>query len=81
VLTNPNPEDPYGIGNNRYLSPVIGFPAITVPAGFTVDGLPVGLELMGRPFTEGMLLQYAYAYEQKTHHRRTPQSTPALSRP
>ncbi len=78
VLTNPNPEDTYAIGNNRYLSPVIGFPAITVPAGFTVDGLPVGLELMGRPFTEGMLLQYAYAYEQRTEHRRPPGTTPAL---
>jgi Asp-tRNA(Asn)/Glu-tRNA(Gln) amidotransferase A subunit family amidase len=78
VLTNPNPEDAYGLGNNRYLSPVIGFPAITVPAGFTVDGLPVGLELLGRPFTEGMLLQYAFAYEQKTRHRRPPRTTPPL---
>ncbi|HSF19768.1 MAG TPA: amidase family protein [Vicinamibacteria bacterium] len=79
VLTNPNPDDAYGIGNNRYLSPVIGFPAITVPAGFTADALPVGIELMGRPFTEGMLLQYAYAYEQKTRHRKPPESTPELN--
>ena len=79
VLTNAKTEDAYGRGTNRRLSPVIGFPAITVPAGFTVDGLPVGLELMGRPFTEGMLLQYAYAFEHRTHHRRPPGATPALN--
>ena len=78
ATTNADTEDAYGIGNNRYLSPVIGFPALTVPAGFTSAGLPVGLELMGRPFTEGMLIQYAYAYEQGTHRRRPPETTPAL---
>jgi Asp-tRNA(Asn)/Glu-tRNA(Gln) amidotransferase A subunit family amidase len=79
VLTNPKTNDAYAAGSNRRLSPVTGFPAITVPAGFTVDELPVGLELMGRPFTEGMLLQYAYAYEQKTHHRKPPNTTPPLN--
>jgi amidase len=70
--------DSTGPGNNRRLSPVLGFPAITVPAGFTADGLPVGLELMGRPFAEPTLLRMAYAYEQGTRHRRPPASTPAL---
>jgi Asp-tRNA(Asn)/Glu-tRNA(Gln) amidotransferase A subunit family amidase len=79
VLTNAKTKDAYGVGTNRRLSPVIGFPAITVPAGFTADGLPVGLELMGRPFTEGMLLQYAYAFEQRTQHRKPPATTPALA--
>ena len=79
ATTNTNTEDAYGIGNNRYLSPVIGFPALTVPAGCTSAGLPVGLELMGRPFTEGLLIQYAYAYEQGTHRRRPPATTPALA--
>ena len=37
ALTNPDPGDRYGWGNNRRLSPVTGFPAITVPAGFTED--------------------------------------------
>ena len=70
--------DAAGPGNNRRLSPVIGFPAITVPAGFTADGLPVGLEFMGRAFAEPTLFRLAYAYEQGTHHRKPPQTTPAL---
>ena len=71
--------DSAGPGNNRRLSPALGFPAITVPAGFTGDGLPIGLELMGREFNEALLLRLAYAYEQGTHHRRPPQTTPALA--
>jgi Asp-tRNA(Asn)/Glu-tRNA(Gln) amidotransferase A subunit family amidase len=68
-----------GLGNNRRLSPVIGFPAITVPAGFTSDGLAVGLELMARPFAEPLLMRLAYAYEQETRYRKPPASTPALA--
>jgi len=70
--------DSAGPGNNRRLSPVIGFPAMTVPAGFTPDGLPVGLEFMGRPFDEPTLFRLGYAYEAGTHHRRPPTLTPAL---
>lgn len=80
VLTNPRPVDGYGRGDNRGLSPTIGFPALTVPAGFTSDQLPVGLEFLGRPFTEARLLEYGYAYEQATGHRRPPATTPALPR-
>ena len=81
VETNPNPEDGYGLGGNRSLSPAIGFPALTVPAGFTADELPVGLEFLGRPFTEGMLLGLGYAFEQATRHRRPPPNTPGLQSP
>ncbi|MBT2213156.1 amidase [Actinomadura sp. NEAU-AAG7] len=55
-----------------------GFPALTVPAGFTPDGMPVGVELLGRPFSEPKLLGLGFAYEQATHHRRPPVSTPPL---
>jgi Asp-tRNA(Asn)/Glu-tRNA(Gln) amidotransferase A subunit family amidase len=65
-------------GNNRRLSPIIGFPALTVPAGFTSDGLPVGLEFMARPFTEAMLFRFGYDYEQQTHRRRSPPFAPPL---
>jgi Asp-tRNA(Asn)/Glu-tRNA(Gln) amidotransferase A subunit family amidase len=66
------------LGNNRRLSPVLGFPALTLPAGFTTDGLPVGIEFMARPFAEATLFRLGYDYEQRTHHRRPPVLTPAL---
>ena len=65
-------------GSNCQLSPTTGFPAISVQAGFTAEGLPVGVELLGRPFSDGKLVSYAYDYEGATHHRRTPALTPAL---
>ena len=49
-----------------------GLPAITVPAGFTDHGLPIGIELLGRPFAEPRLIALAYAFEQATDHRRPP---------
>ncbi len=78
VLTNPRPSDDYGLGDNRGLSPTLGFPAITVPAGFTSDELPIGLEFLGRPFAERALLGYAFAYEQATRHRRPPGTAPKV---
>ena len=65
-------------GSNCQLSASTGFPAISMPAGFTADGLPVGVELLGRPFDDAKLVSYAYAYEQATHHRRAPARTPPL---
>jgi Asp-tRNA(Asn)/Glu-tRNA(Gln) amidotransferase A subunit family amidase len=79
VLTNPAPRDGYGLGDNRGLSPATGFPALTVPAGFTREDLPVGLEFLGRPFSEKDLLDLGYAFEQGTHHRHPPATTPALN--
>jgi amidase len=52
---------------------------MTVPSGFTEDGLPVGITFFGKPYSEPLLLKLAYAYEQATHHRRPPESTPALA--
>jgi amidase len=59
-------------GSNAALSANTGFPAISVPAGFTPNGFPVGVELIGRPFAEPTLLALAFDYEQGTHHRRPP---------
>jgi Asp-tRNA(Asn)/Glu-tRNA(Gln) amidotransferase A subunit family amidase len=78
VLTNAK-TDLVGPGNNRRLSPALGFPAITIPAGFTADNFAVGIEFLGRPFAETTLFKLAYAYEQGTHHRKPPASTPALA--
>ena len=66
------------MGTNCQLSANSGLPAIVVPGGFTPDGLPVGLELLGRAWSEPQLIKFAYAYEQATRHRRPPASTPAL---
>jgi aspartyl-tRNA(Asn)/glutamyl-tRNA(Gln) amidotransferase subunit A len=50
-----------------------GLPAITVPCGFSRDGLPVGLQVVGPSFGESGLLTVAFAYQQATHwHRKHP---------
>jgi amidase len=59
-------------GSNCRLSANTGLPAVTVPAGFTADGLPVGLELLGPAWSDARLLALAYAFEQTTGHRRAP---------
>lgn len=62
-----------GGDNNQFFAPSTGFPAITVPMGYTRDNtLPAGLQFFGRPWSEATLLRLAYAYEQGTHHRRPP---------
>jgi aspartyl-tRNA(Asn)/glutamyl-tRNA(Gln) amidotransferase subunit A len=50
---------------------LIGFPAVSIPCGFTANGLPVGMQLVARPWQEGLLLTAAHAYEHVTdwHHR------------
>jgi len=56
--------------NNNAPFDVFGLPAISIPCGFTNDGLPIGLQLVGAPFAESTVLALAYAYEQKTDWRR-----------
>jgi Asp-tRNA(Asn)/Glu-tRNA(Gln) amidotransferase A subunit family amidase len=68
--------------NSQVFSPGTGFPAITVPMGYTRSVLPAGLQLLGRPWSEGTLYRLAFAYEQATKHRRSPASvTTSTSRP
>jgi Asp-tRNA(Asn)/Glu-tRNA(Gln) amidotransferase A subunit family amidase len=54
--------------------------SMTVPSGFTSNNLPVGITFFGLPYSEPMLLKLAYAYEQATHHRIPPSTTPPLPR-
>jgi aspartyl-tRNA(Asn)/glutamyl-tRNA(Gln) amidotransferase subunit A len=76
LITPTSPTVPFKIGEKTdnpiqmYLSDVCtlpiniaGLPAVSIPAGF-VDGLPVGLQIIGRPFAEETILRVAYAYEQ-----------------
>lgn len=66
--------------NSQVFSPTPGFPAVNVPMGYTQDAtLPIGLTLLGRAWSESTLFRLAYAYEQATHHRRPPASTPPLA--
>ncbi len=68
-----------GGDNSQFFSPTTGFPAIQVPMGYTRGGrLPAGITFFGRAWSEPTLIKYAYAYEQATHHRRAPESTPPL---
>lgn len=53
-------------------------PAISMPGGLTDDGLPVGVELLGKPYQEHRLIEMAYAYEQATETRQSPETTPSL---
>jgi len=65
--------------NSQFFSPTTGFPAINVPMGFTRGGtLPAGMTIYGRAWSEAALIKYAYAFEQATHHRHAPASTPPL---
>ena len=58
-------------------APLAGLPALSVPCGLDGAGLPVGLQLMGRHFSEGLLLGAAHQYQQATDwHRRVPTETP-----
>ena len=67
------------------LSSSTGFPSIAVPAGFAPDenapiGVPVGMEIIGRPWSEAKLIEIAYAFEQHSHFRRPPVSAPDLNK-
>lgn len=87
ILTPTTPTPAFRIGEKvsdplqMYLSDIFtisanlaGVPAISIPCGFTPDGLPVGLQIMGRPFDEGTILRIAYAYESSADwHKRKPQ--------
>ncbi|MHA7833257.1 MAG: amidase family protein, partial [Algiphilus sp.] len=59
-------------GSNCAFSATTSMPSIVVPAGFTSDDLPVGVEIFGRKWDESTLFTIAYAYEQATKHRKPP---------
>jgi Asp-tRNA(Asn)/Glu-tRNA(Gln) amidotransferase A subunit family amidase len=60
------------------LSAHTGLPALTAPAGYTRDGLPVGIEFLGRAFADARLVALAYSFEQSGPRRRAPVTTPPL---
>jgi amidase len=72
---------------NGVIAALTGFPAIEVPAGFSTptpdapSGVPVGMEFLGRAWAEPELIKLAFGFEQATHLRKPPVSTPALQAP
>ena len=68
-----NFEKEYLGDNNQVIAPHTGQPAFTVPMGFTSEGLPTGLQFLGRMFSEATLIRLSYSYEQGTKHRKMPQ--------
>ena len=68
-----NFEEEYLGDNNQVIAPHTGQPAFTVPMGFTSEGLPAGLQFLGRMYSEPTLIKLAYSYEQGTKHRKVPQ--------
>lgn len=65
-------------GSSCALSARSGLPALSMPAGFDDRGVPVGLELLGRPFEDAGLLTLGYAYERIATPREAPLRTPPL---
>jgi amidase len=78
-------EDPTYVGSDRTVSSIfagyssVGFPGIVVPMGFGGQGLPMALSFFGRPYEEGRLIQYAFAYEQASGLRRPSPLVPPLN--
>lgn len=78
---------PSQAGRNGILAAVTGSPVVTVPAGFSPPtesapiGVPIGMEILGRPWSEAKLLQIAYQIERETHLRRAPMFARFTSEP
>jgi len=66
-----------GLVHHQSPANVTGQPSLSIPCGFSEDGLPIGLQLIGRPFAEDTVLRIAAAYEEATswHERRPPLAT------
>ncbi len=63
----------YALAGFAHLCNLTGYPAVSIPCGFTSNGLPIGMQIIGKPFDEAMVLRVAHAFEQSTpHHTKRP---------
>ena len=62
-------QEDYEIANVRNLAPfnLIGLPALSLPCGFAITGLPIGMQIIGKPFDEKTVLRVGYIYENSTN--------------
>jgi amidase len=87
VLAFPTATYPPKLNGDRNTTPAgtlsgiasaLHWPAAVVPMGYSHESLPSGLQLLGRPWSEAILVELAYAYEQATRHRVPPTTVPSL---
>jgi Asp-tRNA(Asn)/Glu-tRNA(Gln) amidotransferase A subunit family amidase len=87
VLAFPTATYPPKLNGDRHTTPAgtlsgiasaLHWPAIVVPMGYSHESLPSGLQLLGQPWSEPILIELAYAYEQATQHRVPPTTVPSL---
>jgi Asp-tRNA(Asn)/Glu-tRNA(Gln) amidotransferase A subunit family amidase len=74
-------REEYRGDNSQRVAPATGLPALTVPMGYSYGNLPAGLQILGRPYAEGILFRLAFAYEQGTSWRRPPEGFGPLAVP
>ena len=67
-------------GTTTWIASGLRWPAMIVPMGYTGEDLPSGLQIIGRPWSDPLLIEIAYAFEQATRHRKPPSSAPPLRR-
>lgn len=81
MTAEPNPAGGVtGLSSSlTFVGSTLQWPALSVPSGYLGQGLPVGLQMLGRAWDDARLIGYAYAYEQATQYRRPPASVPPLT--
>jgi len=71
-------RDMSAAGTRSGIASALHWPAAVVPMGYSYESLPSGLQLIGRPWSEPILIAIAYAFEQATQHRVQPSTLPPL---
>jgi Asp-tRNA(Asn)/Glu-tRNA(Gln) amidotransferase A subunit family amidase len=83
ITDDPKPAPnagPTHLGSSlTFVGSMLQWPALSVPSGYAGEGLPLGLQIVGRAWDEAKIISYAYAYEQATHYRRPPPTVPPLT--
>lgn len=83
ITLDPQPGSkagPTALGSSlTFVGSMLQWPALSVPNGYAGDGLPLGLQILGRGWDEAKIVAYAHAYERATHYRRPPPTVPPLA--